>query len=48
MLRKLAVHAQANTFLLDMRAQFATFTVRISQTARLEVEERHVDQSHLE
>jgi hypothetical protein len=32
--------------LRDMRAQFATFTVRISQTERLEVEERHVGQSH--
>jgi len=36
MLRKLAVHAQANTFLRDMRAQFATFTARISQTETLE------------
>ena len=36
MLRKLAVHAQANTFLRDMRAQFATFAVRISQTETLE------------
>jgi hypothetical protein len=29
-----------------MRAQFATFTVRSSQTERLEVEERHVGQPH--
>jgi hypothetical protein len=36
MLRKLAVHAQASTFLRDMRAQFAMFKVRISQTETLE------------
>jgi integrase len=32
--------------LRDMRAQVATFTVRISQTERLDVEERQIGQSH--
>jgi hypothetical protein len=32
--------------LRDTRAQFATYTVRVSQTERLEGEERHVDQLH--
>jgi hypothetical protein len=43
---ELAIHAQASTFATCARAQFATLTVRIPQTERLEVEERYVGQSH--
>jgi hypothetical protein len=45
MLRKFS-DSGTGEHLRDRRAQFATYTVRVSQTERLEGEERHVDQLH--